>query len=87
MAADLAADADFEVTVADVKEAALARLAAGHHLKTVRADLSEPAEVKRLAAGQDVVLGALSSVLGLRTLRAVIEGMPVARVTSLMSSE
>jgi saccharopine dehydrogenase-like NADP-dependent oxidoreductase len=38
----------------------------------VRADLSDAAAVTRLASGADVVVGALASVLGLATLRAVI---------------
>ena len=61
---------DFEVTVADVREEALDRVR-GARLE--RADLSNPDEVKRLVADQDVVVGALSSHLGHQTVRAVIE--------------
>jgi saccharopine dehydrogenase-like NADP-dependent oxidoreductase len=68
IARDLAPD--FDVTVADVRADALERLAP---LRTLRADLADPAVVTRLAGEHDLVLGALSSVIGLQTLRAVIE--------------
>lgn len=73
MAVDLAADPSFQVTVADRRPQALARLQAQHGLAITKADLADPASVRKLAAGYDIVLGALSSVLGLQTLRAVIE--------------
>jgi saccharopine dehydrogenase-like NADP-dependent oxidoreductase len=72
MAADLAADAGLDVTLADSDPAALARVAAGG-VRTVRADLSDPAAVRRLAERADIVLGALPSRLGLSALAAVIE--------------
>jgi saccharopine dehydrogenase-like NADP-dependent oxidoreductase len=82
MAADLAADPRLQVTVADRSDEALARIAqraaaqAGAHalpVRAVRADLSDPHAVSKLADGADLVVGALASVLGLQTLRAVIE--------------
>ncbi len=72
MAMDLCADAGALVTVADARQGALDALAARLPVKTVRADLSDPALVTRLAREHDVVLGALASVLGLPTLAAVI---------------
>jgi saccharopine dehydrogenase-like NADP-dependent oxidoreductase len=72
IAADLAADARLAVTVADRSDEALARLAR-RGLSGVRADCSDPARITALASGADVVIGALSSVLGLAALRAVIE--------------
>jgi lysine 6-dehydrogenase len=72
IAADLASDRRLSVTVADRSDAALARLAR-LGLATVRADCSDPARITALATGADVVVGALSSVLGLAALRAVIE--------------
>jgi lysine 6-dehydrogenase len=82
MAADLAADPAFEVTVADVRADVLERLAAQLGVATVRADLSDPASVSRLAGEHDVVLGALASRLGLTALRAVIEaGKPYADIS------
>lgn len=78
IAADLAADPRLAVTVADRSDEALARLGklaqqAGRALTPVRADCSDPARITVLAADADVVVGALSSVLGLSALRAVIE--------------
>ena len=73
MARDLAADPAWEVTVADVRQEVLARLAKSIGVKTIAADLGSPAKVTEIARGQDIVLGALSSVIGLQTLRAVIE--------------
>jgi len=77
MAVDLAGDPRFAVTVADRSEAALVRVAqraaSVGRLKTVRTDCSDVREVARLAGGAELVLGALPSVFGLQTLRAVIE--------------
>ncbi len=88
MAADLAADARFAVTVADRSAPALERLQQrlggpqGGGVRTVRADLADPAAVTRLAAEHDLVLGALSSVIGLQTLRAVLEaGRPYVDIS------
>jgi saccharopine dehydrogenase-like NADP-dependent oxidoreductase len=70
MARDLAQDLD--VTVADVRPQALARLEQAG-LRAVRADLADPARVGQLVAEYDLVLGALSSAIGFQTLRAVLE--------------
>jgi saccharopine dehydrogenase-like NADP-dependent oxidoreductase len=61
---------DFRVTVADIRQDALDRVRGGHKL---RADLANPDEVKRVVEGHDIVIGALSSNLGLGTLEAVVE--------------
>ncbi len=73
MARDLAADPGFEVTAADLRPEALARFAPGDRVRTMQADLGDPAAIGRVVAGFDIVLGALSSSMGLSTLRAVIE--------------
>ncbi len=74
MAMDLAGDDRFDVTVADQRDEALARLAQrAPKARTIRADLSDATAVKRLVADYDIVLGALSSTIGFQTLRAVIE--------------
>jgi saccharopine dehydrogenase-like NADP-dependent oxidoreductase len=73
MAMDLARDADFAVTVADRDPDALDRLTRAYGVSTERADLGDPAEIHRLAAQADIVLGALSSAMGMQTLRTVIE--------------
>jgi saccharopine dehydrogenase-like NADP-dependent oxidoreductase len=62
-----------EVTVADVREDVLARLAERHRVRTRTADLSSAQVVTRLASEHDLVIGALPSVIGYQTLRAVIE--------------
>src|SRR5262245_16335911 len=72
MAMDLVRDG-FDVTVADLREESLAKAASRFGVGTVRADLADPTEVGRLVEGYDLVLGALPSVIGLQTLRAVIE--------------
>jgi len=82
MAADLAAEPRFQVTVADRSAEALARVAARCSVTPVRADLSDTAEVARLARGADLVVGALASTLGLQTLRTVIEaGKPCVDIS------
>ena len=73
MARDLAADPGFDVTAADVRPQALARFAPGDRVRTLQADLGDPAAIGRAVQGFDLVLGALSSSLGLQTLRAVLE--------------
>ncbi len=76
MAADMAAD--FTVTVADSRPAALdaavARAAAlGRAVRPLQADLANPAALKRAIEPADIVLGALASRIGFATLRTVIE--------------
>jgi lysine 6-dehydrogenase len=78
MAADLARDPGWRVTVADLRaeslEAAAGRVAAGGApVTTVRADLSDASAVRRAVEAHDLVLGALPSALGFAALRAVIE--------------
>ncbi|MBC8423452.1 saccharopine dehydrogenase NADP-binding domain-containing protein [bacterium] len=73
MARDLSADAQFEVTVADRDEAALARLERRAPLRTVVRDLADPAVVAELCADADLVLEAMPGGLGFDTLRTVIE--------------
>lgn len=73
MARDLAADPAYEVTSADVRPEALARFTPADRVRTLLADLGDPAAIGRAVAGFDIVMGALSSSLGLQTLRAVLE--------------
>jgi saccharopine dehydrogenase-like NADP-dependent oxidoreductase len=82
MAMDLARSGRWEVWVADVRDETLEEIGSRYPVETVRADLSRPEEVKRLTEGYDVVLGALPSVLGCQTLRAVIEaGRPYVDIS------
>ena len=75
MAADLAGDAAFSVTVADASEANLARVAerTRGRAKTVRVDLSDAAVLRGTIAEADIVLGALSSRIAFAALKTVIE--------------
>lgn len=72
MAKDLAAEEDFDVTVADVNPRALVRLAP-FGIETREADLGDAATLKRVVADFDVVIGALPSAMGFRSLRAILE--------------
>lgn len=74
MAADLAADDNYDVTIADRSSDALAKaVQRTPRVKTIEADLSDTATVKKLVADYDIVLGALASHIGFQTLQAVIE--------------
>jgi saccharopine dehydrogenase-like NADP-dependent oxidoreductase len=72
MALDLARDGEFQVTVADRSEAALARLAVrGIHV--LAADLSHPEGVRAAVQGADLVVGAVPGAMGFRTMEAVLQ--------------
>lgn len=73
MARDLAASADFDVTVADASETALDRLTDVVRLETRRADLSDPDRLGELVAAHDVVVGAVPGPMGFATVRTVLE--------------
>jgi len=73
MALDLAADENFEVTVADFNKSALNKLAAGHKIKTQVKDLSDPRSVTNLVKKFDLALNAMPGFMGYQTLKSVIE--------------
>jgi saccharopine dehydrogenase-like NADP-dependent oxidoreductase len=73
MALDLAKSDGFDVTVADLRDEALERVARGTKIRTVKTDLSDVAEVQRLANDHDLVLSAVPGFMGFATLRAVLE--------------
>jgi len=82
VARDLASDGRWSVLSVDRSEHALGRLAGIPNLSTERADLSDPAEVARIASKADVVVGAVPGFLGTQTVRAVLEaGRPVADIS------
>lgn len=83
MAADLAADPELVVSIADVRDENLAKAAArSPKVKPIKADLADSAAVAKLIAPFDMVCGALASKLGFRTLRAVIEaGKPYCDIS------
>jgi len=73
MALDLAKESGFEVTVADIRDEALERVARGTKIRVVKTDLSDVAEVAKLANEHDLVLSAVPGFMGFATLRAVLE--------------
>ncbi len=81
MAADLARERGFEITVADARPEALARVASvvgkgggdPARVKTLRADLSDTRTLEQTIEKFDLVVGALASAIGFQTLRTVIE--------------
>lgn len=92
MAADLAADPAFSVTVADASarslDAAAARAGlARARITPLRADLSDGAAVRAAVAPFDIVLGALPSAIGFGALRAVIEAGKNCCDISFMSED
>lgn len=75
IAADLAADPDFSVTVADARPQALelaVQRAAGR-ITTLPMDLADTRALATAIEPFDIVLGALASAIGFQTLRTVIE--------------
>jgi lysine 6-dehydrogenase len=82
VAFDLARSGRGPVTVADLKEPVYKRLGETPGVRSVRVDLSVPAAVRSLAAEFDLVVGALPSALGYRSLAAVIEaGRPYVDIS------
>ena len=73
MARDLAEEAGFEISVADFNPDSLDTLRDAKNIKTIRADLSTPEAVRGVVADFDLVVGAMPSVFGYQTIRAVIE--------------
>jgi saccharopine dehydrogenase-like NADP-dependent oxidoreductase len=72
MAWDLGREGACEVTVAELRPDVRERLAERHGVATRAADLSRPEAVRELVRDYDLVLGALPSAHGYRTLEAVI---------------
>jgi saccharopine dehydrogenase-like NADP-dependent oxidoreductase len=70
--ADLSADRDFDVTVADVSQAALARAKACGASTTIQADLTDTDKVRELASDHDLVVGAVPGPIGFQTLKTVV---------------
>jgi lysine 6-dehydrogenase len=76
----------FEVTVADSRQASLDQIKE-KNVKKVLLDLSRPDNIKSLVSGADLVVGALSSAIGLGALRAVIESGAKAYVDIAFMAE
>lgn len=73
IARDLAAEKDFEITVADIDAEALRGLGRIPGLTAVQADLRTVEMVTRLAGAHDLVVGAVPGPMGYGTVHSVIE--------------
>ncbi|HAJ31848.1 MAG TPA: saccharopine dehydrogenase [Candidatus Atribacteria bacterium] len=73
IAKDLAKDKDFQVTVADIDEKKLEKLAKEAGIQGVKANLSDSKAIKKIVADKDIVIGAVPGFLGFNMLRSVIE--------------
>ena len=73
IAKDLAKDENFQVTVADINEKKLEKLAKEADIQGIRTDLSNSNDIKKIIADKDIVIGAVPGFLGFNTLRSVIE--------------
>ncbi|NCC73782.1 MAG: saccharopine dehydrogenase [Sphingobacteriia bacterium] len=82
MAFDLAKNEEFAVTVFDKNPANLEKFISNQNINTVIKDLSDSANVTRLAAEFDIVLSAVPGFMGFNTLKAIIEaGKPVIDIS------
>ncbi|MCX6304409.1 MAG: saccharopine dehydrogenase NADP-binding domain-containing protein [Bacteroidetes bacterium] len=77
MALDLTNDPKFDVTIADINPSALQTLVERQNpgtgrLKTIEADLGDPARVAQLVSGFDMVINAVPGFMGFQTLKAII---------------
>jgi lysine 6-dehydrogenase len=82
IARDLSRERDFEVTVADASDQALARLEKQAAVRTRTADLSRPAEIAAVVREADAVVGALPGRLGFAMLEAVLRaGKSIADIS------
>jgi lysine 6-dehydrogenase len=74
MAADLAKEANFEVTIVDKNQEVLNAFAAQHNnINTVQKDPGNPQEIGALIADHDLVINAVPGFMGFQTLQAIIE--------------
>ena len=72
MAMDLAADGDHQVTVADISETALSRLAPINGIDCVQADLSDTDALNRILQPADMVINAVPGFMGFTTLKTIL---------------
>jgi len=74
MAADLAKDPGFEITIVDRNQDALRALAGEHsNIETVHRDLGNPQDIGAVIADHDIVINAVPGFMGYQTLEAIIE--------------
>src|SRR5690349_13927336 len=81
-AMDIAAGGTTSVTVADRSASQFASLGVVPNIQPVEADLADCQVLSELVAGHDLVIAALPSVLGFRTLGAVLDtGRPIVDIS------
>jgi saccharopine dehydrogenase-like NADP-dependent oxidoreductase len=71
IAADLSKS--YSVTSADLNEARLSELKNSFNINTVKVDLSDSDQIKKLVNSFDLVIGAVPGFMGFNTLKAVLE--------------
>lgn len=82
IAADLARDGEFEVTVADLSARALERVKAAAAVAVAQVDLADSAAVAAQADAHDLVVGAVPGHMGFATVKAVLEaGRPIVDIS------
>jgi saccharopine dehydrogenase-like NADP-dependent oxidoreductase len=87
VAFDLSRQQSGEVTVIDADNRRLARLAGLPRVVTRRVDANDAAALRAVAAAHDVVIGALPSALGYRSLQALIGSCPAIVDISFMPED
>ena len=73
MARDLAAQGEFEVSVADISRRALSALDGAPGIRGIEADLSDGSRIREVIEGSDYVINATPGFMGHSALRSVIE--------------
>jgi len=73
IARDLAEDPSIEVSIVDINQEVLDKLTHDYDLHGICADLSNPNIIKDIVKDFDLVIGALPSFIGYKSLEAVIE--------------
>jgi saccharopine dehydrogenase-like NADP-dependent oxidoreductase len=87
VAFDLSRQRSGEVTVVDADERRLSRLENLPGVSASRADATDTATLRTLASAHDVVIGALPSALGYRSLEALIGACPAVVDISFMPED
>lgn len=73
MALDLAGDAGFEVSVADINIDNLTKFGSHKNIQTIQADLADKSILKNIIRNFDMVLSAVPGFMGFETLKTIIE--------------
>jgi saccharopine dehydrogenase-like NADP-dependent oxidoreductase len=78
---------DWDVTIADCDETRLSRVKQKYGIRIVTTDLSDTGSIATLAKTSSIVIGALPSAMGFRTLKAVVESGSHAVCISFMPED